>query len=296
MSNLVKYTLDAEGKVRIPVGSAGKKQLTINKLNDEINNIPDTSSISVEIESKQGLLPPARVTPKPEYPFSITMNQGWTNTMMGVPLECNGFIPDYIDTTNLTSGDRVYIIDPKHDDTSKYVLGDDKKWMYVGNYNDPEIGGVEGNDYSTIASTQGGMWLIRQNPKNGEEPVSFEMRQKVLPSDDFNMEQAVEIYEGDATGTNRVKSNMIVNPFSTEIQINDLVFDGTIDKNDRIQIPNGTITINRLIYQQAFGGWVYSHKNPESGRTEYLTDAKIGPGMSFWYDRRGTTPLTIRFK
>ena len=145
--------LNSDGKVVIPGLGTGKKKITIKQLKDKISHIPDTNSIDVDIDSKQGLLPPERVTSKNEYPYSITMNQGWENTMMGVPVECNGFIPDYIDTTNLTQGDRVYIIDPKHDDTSKYVLGDDKKWMYVGNYNDPEIGGVEGSDYSNIAST-----------------------------------------------------------------------------------------------------------------------------------------------
>ena len=145
--------LNSDGKVVIPGLGSGNKRITIKQLSDKISHIPDTNSIEVDIDSKQGLLPPERVTSKNEYPYSITMNQGWENTMMGVPHGCNGFIPDYIDTTNLTPGDKVYIIDPKHDDTSKYVLGDDKKWMYVGNYNDPEIGGVEGNDYSNIAST-----------------------------------------------------------------------------------------------------------------------------------------------
>lgn len=107
------------------------------------------------------------------------MDQGWENTMMGIPLGCNGFIPDYIDTTNLTPGDKVYIIDPKHDDTSKYVLSENKTWSYAGNYNNPEVGGVEGNDYSNIASEQGGMWLIRQNPEDASRnSVAFEMRRK----------------------------------------------------------------------------------------------------------------------
>ena len=170
--------LNSDGKVVIPGLGTGKKKITIKQLEDKISHIPDTDSIEVDIDSKQGLLPPERVTSNNEYPFNTTINANTNMCLVSVPQYCNGFIPNYIDTTNLNPGDKVYIIDPHHKDTSKYVLNENKQWIYSGNYNDPEIGGVDGVDYSPVVSHQGGCWIIRNNPQNDEQIHSVKIGRK----------------------------------------------------------------------------------------------------------------------
>ena len=57
-------------------------------------------------------------------------------------------------------------------------MNENKQWIYSGNYNDPEIGGVDGVDYSSVVSHQGGCWIIRNNPQNDEKIHSVKIGRK----------------------------------------------------------------------------------------------------------------------
>lgn len=97
-----------------------------------------------------------------------------------------------------------------------------------------------------------------------------------------------------------MRSNVIVNPLAYPISLNDLVFDGEINSEDRIIIPNGsTSNMYYAIHDVNNGmGWYVTSQKVFGRRriTWYDTNVHVGPGMAFWYDRRGTTPMTIRFK
>ena len=90
-------------------------------------------------------------------------------------------------------------------------------------------------------------------------------------------------------------SNPIGNPFNVEISINEMKFNGEIDKDDRIWVPDGTVTGIYLMWNQKANGWCYSKIDPKTRRTTYVTDIKVRQGLGFWYDRRGTSEMTIEW-
>lgn len=82
------------------------------------------------------------------------------------------------------------------------------------------------------------------------------------------------------------------------MNINDLEIEGEIDeKNDRLWIPNGTVTALYVIRLK--GLWVYASTavDPVTGfrRTKYVSDIMVKPGLGFWYDRRGRSPMKVKW-
>ena len=136
-----------------------------------------------------------------------------------------------------------------------------------------------------------GLWLCRKKPvdENGQAIPFWVYGQSVTTT-------VVTEIPPPADGQT-VRSIMLGSPCSEEVSINDLEFEGEINANDHIWIPNGTTTPLYLTYRAKRGGWYYSYMKVDGPvrTTAYETNIKVKPGLGFWYDRRGKAPLKIKW-
>ena len=140
-----------------------------------------------------------------------------------------------------------------------------------------------------------GLWLCRKNPLDAEgKPKPFWIYGQSVTTD---VETEIVAPPKTGTGTTNVVSNILGNPYAQETEINELVFEGEIHKNDRIWIPNGTKTALYVMYRvmNGKGVWFYSGIDPDTRKTTYIMDIRVPAGLGFWYDRRGTTPMKIKW-
>lgn len=238
-----------------------------------------------------------------------------TNTMIAIPwtwysesMETAGDIPTrkLVKETNLSDGDTLLQFTQTGTYAAWYMF--DNKWqtietIRVDGFKDIDIDDpkqpsgkmtILADDESVpltnqLAIARGrALWLTRQDPT---KPFYTYGQDTVL-----DVETVIEAPTNFTKNVSKdVISNAIGNPFVREIKINDLEFEGEICANDRIWVPNGTKTALYLIYTSKKGGWVYASMDPGTRRTYYVSDIPVNPGLGFWYDRRGDTPMKIKW-
>lgn len=151
-----------------------------------------------------------------------------------------------------------------------------------------------GDDYYQHASRiirGNGMWLYRKKPLDDAGNIRpFWLYGQSVTSDVTTV----------VSGTNGVNatvcSTIIGNPYVKPVRLNDLDFQGTIASGDRIKLHNVGEVDRDLIYVSG-SGWRDSTTTIVGGRkrTVYNFDTVIPAGTSFWYDRRSSEDLIIRW-
>jgi len=244
--------------------------------------------------------------------FGILRNDSvTTNTMIAIPWtwyseteETATDIPTrkLVKETFLSEGDTLLQFTQSGTYAAWYMF--DNEWQTISTvkvkgFNDIEISDpkqesgkmdiIEQNDL-TIKRGRA-LWLCRQNPTKPFYVYGQDTQTDVVTDITLSPEEPTN-QNASKTG---VTSNAIGNPFLEEVNINDLVFDGEINEEwDRLWIPNGTVTAIYVIRLR--GMWVYATLDPGTRRTKYVTDIRVKPGLGFWYDRRSTKPMKIKWR
>lgn len=201
-----------------------------------------------------------------------------------------------VKTTNLSEGDYLYCWLPAEGVYRTWIVNEDREWESsktvlvdaLGNTSETQADNdAQDADYehATRVARGGGLWLVRQDPT------------KPFWVYGQSVQTAVTTTINPPTGAQKVCSNMIGNPYARPVRINDLVFAGTISTSDRIKVPDGTNTPKTLIYVKG-KGWRWTKTVlGDDGRvvSVYDYDVAVPAGQAFWYDRRGTTTLTVKW-
>ncbi|MCQ2391362.1 MAG: hypothetical protein MJ240_08050, partial [Kiritimatiellae bacterium] len=239
-----------------------------------------------------------------------------TNTMIAIPWTWYSKeeqkaedipVRKLVKTTNLTNGDILYCsVTNGNGRTYAAWAVVDGEWQSCSTvYIDKEgLGSIqvvadEDNEeakdgnyaYSTRIPRGNALWLIRQNPVDASgKAIPFWVYGQSVTTEVTNEVRAPRTGE-------TVFSTTLGNPYAQPMMLNDLVFEGEIDKNDRIWYYTQSGSIKDIMYV-AGKGWRMATTMEVNGRirTVYDYDIEIPAGMGFWYDRRGTTPLKIIWK
>lgn len=136
------------------------------------------------------------------------------------------------------------------------------------------------------------VWLRRQHPTDDAGNAKpFWIYGQCVQSTVTN-----EVMAGGGTAA-KYSTTLLGNPYLQPVKINDLAFDGTIDTNDRIFVPNGSLTPKTLAYVKKGSktGWRASYGVVTDGKVTTVSDwdVEVKPGLGFWYDRRGKGPMKI---
>ncbi len=240
----------------------------------------------------------------------LKIESATTNTMISIPwtwysaAEMDAeHIPvrKLVKTTNLTAGDMIYA---DVDDGSVYAA-----WTLIdGAWTPCSTVKVERNgtgrvkvvadeeddagDYGRARRVARGnaLWVVRRKPVDAEgRPIPFWVYGQSVTT-----EVASVVFA--PTGTQTVVSTMLGNPYARDVKLNALDFEGEIVSGDRIWFYTPQGLMKTLKYVSGKGWRMATTKLVDgSPRTVYTYDVTIPAGLGFWYDRRGTTDLKIKW-
>lgn len=227
----------------------------------------------------------------------VKVESATTNTMIAVPWTWHSIqfadakaipVDKLVRPTNLSNGDFILFSDTDGSSYLTWVL-ENGRWSATPTVRIGAnmIGSIHlGSDSSGNSRISRGnsMWLCR---KDASKPFYL-----------FGQFTDTKVYDIIYAPTNgaTVCSTALGNPGMEETRLNDLEFDGTIDKTDRIWFYDQDGVIRDLTYV-AGKGWRRARTMTVDGRvvTVYDYDTTIPAGIGFWYDRRGKENMTIRW-
>ncbi len=141
-------------------------------------------------------------------------------------------------------------------------------------------------------------WLVRGTPTNTVNGVVTNVPIYLIGR--YSAESYTNVISGakiSGSTTNAVPS-LCANPLPNGVNLNDIVFVGTIGDKDTIEIPNGSgvpLVCKRGTGKKNAGKWGYDTK-VKSGwayKNKFVTDVTIPSGTGFWYIRRTENDLKI---
>ncbi len=240
----------------------------------------------------------------------LKIESATTNTMISIPwtwysaAETNAeHIPvrKLVKTTNLTTGDMLYA---SVDDGSTYAAWTlfDGVWQpcstvkvdrngtgWVKVVADEEENDVDYGRTRRVARGNA-LWVVRRKPVDTDgRPIPFWIYGQSVTTEVANIVFA-------PTGTQTVVSTMLGNPYARDVKLNALDFEGEIASGDRIWFYTPQGVMKTLKYVSGKGWRMATTKLVDgSPRTVYTYDVTIPAGLGFWYDRRGTTDLRVKW-
>lgn len=245
----------------------------------------------------------------------LKIESATTNTMIAIPWTWYSKeehkaedipVRKLVKTTNLTEGDVLYcsvtngngrtyaawaVVEGEWQSCSTVYV--DKQGLgSVQVVADDDNDEVKSGDYASSTRIPRGnaLWLIRQNPVDASgKALPFWVYGQSVTTEVTNEIRAPR--EGET-----VFSTTLGNPYARPVKLNSLVFEGEISTSDRIWYYTQTGVIKDIQYVPG-KGWQMATTMMVNGRvrTVYSYNVEIAAGMGFWYDRRGTTPLKIKW-
>ena len=151
---------------------------------------------------------------------------------------------------------------------------------------EPYLAAIADDDKVTKIARGNAVWLRRQHPTANGQPKPFWIYGQSVSTPVSN-----EV--APPSGGAKYMTTLLGNPYVFPVKINDLKFSVTPDSRDRIFVPDGTLTPKTLMYTSK--GWRCTYSVTENGvtRSAYDYNVEVPAGLAFWYDRRGTSPMTI---
>jgi len=236
----------------------------------------------------------------------VKVETATTNVLIAVPWSF--YTPTGASTTNLPVDHLVWPKNLDDGDLLMLVTSDSLQtagrymtWMLVrntGNSNDPgrwvpaltvEPGEVNLANSEQQIARGFGLWLIRQDPKDG----SGNWKPFYLYGQYASGSASVSV-SNETTAANAV---MIANPFCQTLSVNEDVTWTGVGANDTLSIPNGTDAWDLALWDTAQQKW-YISKSTRQGRkivTSRVYNLTIPAGHGFWYIRRTVGEITITF-
>ena len=222
----------------------------------------------------------------------MAVNSGTTNTIVATPWmsatgEGSVVVSNIVKTTNLTVGDKLYVINGNDEDAfyEGWELKSGNYWGSIGKFTLNSNGTMSeavsvDPQYKTIGRGQG-VWLVRQNPTSG--PF-------YLYGQYTNVAATTTITAG---SENSPVWHLVGNSSATDKSLNAAI-SGTVDAKDTIVVPIGNMP-TLFTYTNGFWGCAaYSNviKGGITSRYPYRDTTSIVPaGTGFWYVSRGGTPV-----
>ena len=154
---------------------------------------------------------------------------------------------------------------------------------------EPYLAVISDDDAVTKIARGNAVWLRRQHPTKADGTAKpFWVYGQSVSTPVSNTIAA-------PTGNATCATTLLGNPYAKAIKINELKFSAEPASTDRIFVPDGTLTPKTLMWNKSKRKWRSSYSVVVDGKTKtaYDYDVEVPAGLAFWYDRRGTTDLTI---
>ena len=132
-------------------------------------------------------------------------------------------------------------------------------------------------------------WLTRQSPKDGAAAKPYFLYGQYLPGD-----YADTVGGGSSDAPT---STLCANPTASAVSIANLTFDGAIGADDTLVLNTDGDASVVYVRNKANTEWGRWQKTVSRGfvNSEWVQDGSIAPGTGFWYVRRASGDLTIRW-
>ena len=220
-----------------------------------------------------------------------------TNTVTAVPWTAlagdpahstNVAVSAALHLANLSAGDELLAYDSASGEYHGWTRGSDGSWdaMTVVDRDGVRVTPAA-DDFRLAPGTA--FWVVRATPKVPAGVRPYFLYGQYLPGD-----YAATIKGGSKSAPS---STLCANPTSNVVALAEVVFEGGIGKDDTIAFNTDGSVSTIYVRNAANTEWGYHKKSVSRGRvvSTWVTARDIAPGTGFWYIRRASGDLTVKW-